>query len=91
METRQQFISRMIWMVREINSSKFSSLDSLPMLELELKMRDVKLIKNIKDVITDFLHLESLNHSKSKYFKKTMKDMSIKVDIKFNDIIKKLE
>ena len=91
METRQQFISRMIWMAREIESSKFSSLDSLPMIELELKMRDVKLIKNIKGIIADFLHLESLDNNKSKYFKKNMKDMSIKVDIKFNDIIKKLE
>jgi hypothetical protein len=91
MESRKEFINRMLWMVREIESSKFNSLESLPMLELELKMRDVKLIKNIKSVISNFIHLESLDNSKSKYFKKNMKDMSLKVEIKLNDMIKKLE
>jgi hypothetical protein len=88
MESRKEFINRMMWMVREIESSKFNTLESLPMLELELKMRDVKLIKNIKSIISNFI---SLDNRKSKYFKKTMKDTSIKLEIKINDIIRKLE
>jgi hypothetical protein len=32
-----------------------------------------------------------LDNRKSKYFKKTMKDTSIKLEIKINDIIRKLE
>ena len=91
MESRKEFINRMMWMIREIESSKFNSLESLPMLELELKMRDVKLIKNIKSIISNFLYLESLDNKKTKYFKKNMKDMSLKVEIKINEIIKELE
>tara|TARA_R100000655_G_C2849328_1_gene169245 strand:- start:148 stop:423 length:276 start_codon:yes stop_codon:yes gene_type:complete len=90
-ESRKEFINRMMWMIREIESSKFNSLESLPMLELELKMRDVKLIKNIKSIISNFLYLESLDNKKTKYFKKNMKDMSLKVEIKINEIIKELE
>jgi len=91
METRQQFISRMIWMVREVNSSNFSSLDSLPMLEFELKMRDAQVLKQIRDLIVDFLDMQSREMGRSDYFKKIAKDMSVKTELEFNRIIRKLE
>ena len=78
-------------MVREINSSKFNSLDSLPMLEFELKMRDAKLLKEVRDLVVNFLHLQSREVGKSDYFKKISSDMSVKTEIEFNKIIRKLE
>jgi hypothetical protein len=91
METRQQFISRMIWMVREVNSSKFNSLDSLPMLEFELKMRDAQVLKQVRDLIVNFLELQSREVGRSDYFKRISKDISIKTELEFNRIIRKLE
>tara|TARA_Y100001938_G_scaffold149209_1_gene235279 strand:- start:568 stop:843 length:276 start_codon:yes stop_codon:yes gene_type:complete len=90
-ETRQQFISRMIWMVREVDSSKFNSLDSLPMLEFELKMRDAQVLKQIRDLIVDFLDMQSREVGRSDYFKKISKDISLKTETEFNKIIRKLE
>ena len=91
METRQQFISRMIWMVREVNSSKFNSRDSLPMLEFELKMRDAQVLKQIRDLIVGFLDMQSREVGRSDYFKKISKDISLKTETEINKIIRKLE
>ncbi len=81
----------MIWMVREVDSSKFNSLDSLPMLEFELKMRDAQVLKQIRDLIVDFLDMQSREVGRSDYFKKISKDISLKTETEFNKIIRKLE
>ena len=41
-ETRQEFISRMLWMVREIDESKFKSLDILSMIDFHHNLRGSK-------------------------------------------------
>ena len=81
----------MIWMVREVDSSKFNSLDSLPMLEFELKMRDAQVLKQIRDLIVGFLDMQSREVGRSDYFKKISKDISLKTETEFNKIIRKLE
>tara|TARA_Y100001937_G_scaffold113344_1_gene161915 strand:+ start:1624 stop:1860 length:237 start_codon:yes stop_codon:yes gene_type:complete len=78
-------------MVREVDSSKFNSLDSLPMLEFELKMRDAQVLKQIRDLIVDFLDMQSREVGRSDYFKKISKDISLKTETEFNKIIRKLE
>jgi hypothetical protein len=91
METRQQFISRMIWMVREINSSKFNSLDSLPMLELELKARDKDLMRKFGFFIIDFIHSESSSVGRRDDYKNHAKTISLKTEVAIKELIKKLE
>ena len=39
-ETRKEFISRLMWMLHEVDKSKFKTLDALSMIEYELKRRD---------------------------------------------------
>ena len=42
-------------MAIEIDKSKFNTLESLPMLEFELRKRDVRLMKELKDLIINFI------------------------------------
>lgn len=90
METRQQFISRMIWMVREIESSKFSSIESLPMLEFELKARDKELMKDFGNFIIKFIHLEGYSVGRKEDYKNHAKTISLKTEVAVEELIKKL-
>jgi len=86
-ETRQQFISRMIWMVKEIDSSNLNSLDSLSMLDYELKKRDNELMKQMRDLIINFIDRYKVKPHNAELFRK----LSVKTEIRFNQIIRKLE
>jgi len=49
METRKEFISRMVWLASEVNSSEIgSALDVISMMEYQLKQRDGLLFENIR-------------------------------------------
>ena len=77
----------MIWMVNEIDKSKFSTLESLPMLEFELRKRDVRLMKELKDLIVNFIDLYPVkSHNKP-----LIKKMSIKIECRFDELINKIE
>ena len=88
MEGRQEFISRMFWLVREVDSSKFSSLDSLPMLEFELKMRDEKILKFVKDLVINSIDVSALGTDKTLYYKRVAREISSKTELKFEEIIR---
>ena len=86
-ETRQEFISRMLWMVREIDESKFKSLDILSMIDFHLKHREINLVKINRDIMVDYIH--NLRGSKSMYDKYNNKKISYKVEVEYNNIINK--
>lgn len=77
----------MIWMVNEIDKSKFSTLESLPMLEFELRKRDVRLMKELKDLIVNFIDLYPAKSQNKPLIKK----MSIKIECRFDELINKIE
>ena len=96
-ETRKQFISRMTWMINEIDESKFSSLNALSMMEYELKKRDVELIKHVRDLIVNFIHLHGDGGARSELkrfgnvYKQNAKRISVKTELRFNELIKEID
>ena len=87
MEGRKEFINRMIWMAIEIDKSKFNTLESLPMLEFELRKRDVRLMKELKDLIINFIDTYPVKaHNKN-----LIKKVSIKTECRFDELINRLE
>ena len=87
MEGRKEFINRMMWMVNEIDKSKFSTLKSLPMLEFELRKRDVRLMKELKDLIINFIDTCPANpHNKN-----LIKKISTKTECRFDELINRIE
>ncbi len=51
METRQQFISRMIWLIAEVKKSNHDDSNILSLLEFELKQRETNLVYNVKNKV----------------------------------------
>ncbi len=44
METRQQFISRMLWLIGEIKETEYSQLKVLSLIEFQLKKREADIL-----------------------------------------------
>lgn len=87
MEERKEFISRMLWMVKEIDSSKLNSLESLSMLDYELKKRDKELMKQMRDLIINFIDVYKVQSHNAELFRK----LSAKTEIRFNELIRELK
>lgn len=85
MESRKEFISRLMWMLHEVDKSKFKTLDTLSMIEYELKRRDSELIKNFKSSIINFIDVYHVKTHNKGLIRKLSKD----VEIRFNELIKK--
>tara|TARA_R110002012_G_scaffold3623_1_gene17017 strand:+ start:1058 stop:1321 length:264 start_codon:yes stop_codon:yes gene_type:complete len=83
-ESRKEFISRMMWMLQEVDKSNFKTLDALSMIEYELKHRDSKLIKDFKDSIINFIDVYHVNTHNKGLIRKLSRD----VEIRFNELIK---
>lgn len=86
-ETRHDFISRIAWMVKEIDESKFKSLDVLSMIDYQLKQREVDLMKKDRDIMLSLID-RSLNDL-SIYNRQTKSKISTKVEVEFNKLIEK--
>ena len=87
MEGRKEFINRMIWMAIEIDKSKFNTLESLPMLEFELRKRDIRLMKELKDLIINFID----TYPVKAYNKNLIKKVSTKTECRFDELINRVE
>tara|TARA_Y100000361_G_scaffold135457_1_gene135360 strand:+ start:333 stop:596 length:264 start_codon:yes stop_codon:yes gene_type:complete len=87
MEGRKEFINRMMWMVREVESSKFNTLESLPMLEFELRKRDVRLMKELKDLIINFID----TYPAKPHNKNLIQKISTKTECRFDELINRIE
>ena len=86
-ETRHDFISRIAWMIKEIDESKFKSLDVLSMIDYQLKQREVDLMKKDRDIMLSLID-RSLNDL-SIYTRQTKSKISTKVEVEFNKLIEK--
>ena len=86
-ESREEFISRILWMVQKIESSKFKSLDILSMIDYQLKQREVDVMKKHRDVMLGLID-RSLNDL-SIYNRQTKSKVSTKVEVEFNKLINK--
>ncbi len=86
-ETRKEFISRLMWMLHEVDKSNFKTLDALSMIEYELKRRDSELMKDFKMSIVNFIDVYHVNTHNKGLIRKISKD----VEIRFNDLIKNKE
>tara|TARA_Y100000114_G_scaffold153165_1_gene172644 strand:+ start:1695 stop:1967 length:273 start_codon:yes stop_codon:yes gene_type:complete len=84
-ETRKEFISRVLWMIKEIDKSKFKSLDILSMIDFQLKQREVDLMKKDRDIMISLID-KSLNNL-SIYNRQTKAKISTKVEVEFNKLI----
>ena len=84
-ETRKEFISRVLWMIKEIDKSKFKSLDILSMIDFQLKQREVDLMKKDRDIMIGLID-KSLNNL-SIYNRQTKTKISTKVEVEFNKLI----
>ena len=85
MESRKEFISRLMWMLHEIDKSNFKGLNALSMIEYQLKRRDAELMKNFKSSIVNFIDVYHVNTHNKGLIRKLSKD----VEIRFNELIKK--
>ncbi len=86
-ESREEFISRIIWMVQKIESSNFKSLDILSMIDFQLKQREVDLIKKYRDLSVSIIESSSLGeHINNKHI---TRKVSTKVEVEFNKLINK--
>jgi len=74
-----------MWMLHEVDKSKFKTLDTLSMIEYELKRRDSELIKNFKSSIINFIDVYHVKTHNKGLIRKLSKD----VEIRFNELIKK--
>ncbi len=86
-ETRHDFISRIAWMIKEIDESKFKSLDVLSMIDYQLKQREVDLMKKHRDIMLSLID-RSLSDL-SIYNRQTKSKISTKVEVEFNKLIEK--
>ena len=85
MESRKEFISRLMWMLNEVDNSNFKTLNVLSMIEYQLKRRDAELMKNFKSSIVNFIDVYHVNTHNKGLIRKLSKD----VEIRFNELIKK--
>ena len=85
MESRKEFISRLMWMLHEVDKSNFKTLNALSMIEYQLKRRDAELMKNFKSSIVNFIDVYHVNTHNKGLIRKLSKD----VEIRFNELIKK--
>lgn len=85
MESRKEFISRLMWMLNEVNKSDFKTLNALSMIEYQLKRRDAELMKKFKTSIVNFIDVYHVNTHNKGLIRKLSKD----VEIRFNELIKK--
>ena len=81
----------MLWMVSEIDSSKFNTLESLSMLDYELKKRDKELMKKFGDFVINFIHLEGYSVGRREDYKNHAKTISLKTEIRIRELIEKLK
>jgi len=59
METRQQFISRMIWMIAEVKKSNYDDSNILSLLDFQLKHREINLINDSKEKVITKMNLKN--------------------------------
>ena len=85
MESRKEFISRLMWMLNEVDKSDFKTLNALSMIEYQLKRRDADLMKKFKTSIVNFIDVYHVNTHNKGLIRKLSKD----VEIRFNELIKK--
>jgi len=86
-ESREEFISRILWMAQRIESSKFKSLSIISMIDFQLKQREVKLMKKDRDLMLGLID-RSLSDL-SIYNRQTKSKISTKVEVEFNKLIEK--
>lgn len=72
-------------MIKEIDKSKFKSLDILSMIDFQLKQREVDLMKKDRDIMISLID-KSLNNL-SIYNRQTKAKISTKVEVEFNKLI----
>ena len=88
-ETREEFISRMLWMVQKIDSSNFKSLDILTMLDYQLKQREVECMKRNRDLIVNFIYTSLKGRTSNSISRHITSMISAKVETEFNNLINK--
>ena len=88
-ETREEFISRMLWMVQKIDESDFKSLDILNMLNYQLKQREIECIKRNRDLIVNFISTSLKGRSNTIISRQITSMISAKVETEFNNLIRK--
>tara|TARA_R100000278_G_scaffold77593_3_gene60294 strand:+ start:471 stop:743 length:273 start_codon:yes stop_codon:yes gene_type:complete len=90
MENRKEFISRMAWMMSEIDESKFKTLNSLSMLEFHLRRRELDLLNQTKELIINSMEYRANKRLRSG-IEISLGKLIIHTHQEFDDIIKKLE
>lgn len=90
MESRKEFISRMIWMLAEVDDSEFKTLNSLSMLDFHLKQRELDLLKQAKELLVNSMEYRANKRLRSG-IEISLGRLIIHTHEEFNDIIKKLK
>ena len=90
MESRKEFISRMAWMMSEIDESKFKTLNSLSMLDFHLKRRELDLLNQTKVLIMNYMEYWA-NKSLRSGIEISLGKLIIHTHQEFDDVIKKIE
>ena len=88
-ETREEFISRMLWMVQKIDSSNFKGLDILTMLDYQLKQREIECMKRNRDLIVNFIYTSLKGRTSNSISRQITSMISAKVETEFNNLISK--
>jgi len=90
MESRKEFISRMIWMLTEVDDSEFKTLNSLSLLDFHLKQRELDLLKQTKELLVNSMEYRANKRLRSG-IEISLGRLIIHTHEEFNDIIKKLK